>query len=198
MPVELRDIGHRHPGTGWLFRGLTTRCPSGTITAIAGPSGSGKSTLLSILGGALTPTEGAVVPDGVEVAWVFQQPVGLSFRTALDNVALPLVSAGASRRDADRTARELLGSVGLARVAEQPFRLLSGGEMQRVGLVRAIAQRCPLILADEPTAQLDRGSASIVVDSLGSVASHGAAVVIATHDVAVMESADTILELGRR
>lgn len=181
--VAGRDLAHSFPGTGPLFVDLDIDLVPGEVVALVGPSGSGKSTLLSILAGWLTPTAGSVVRRGVgHTGWVFQNPHGVPRRTALDHVALPLLGRGSTRAEARRRAAALLADFGLEAIAHRQFRALSGGEAQRLMLARALATGSDLLLVDEPTAQLDMGSAATVNQVLARVARADALVVVATHD----------------
>lgn len=183
MQVTLDALGHRFGGGRWLFRGLGTRLDPGHVYALTGPSGSGKSTLLSLLAGWEQPAEGEVRRTGVgRIGWVFQNPHGVAGRSAADHVALPLLAAGSTIRDADAEARALLERVGLAHAADSPYRSLSGGEAQRLMLARGIAARPGLFLVDEPTAQLDLATADEVNAALARLATESTIVVVATHD----------------
>lgn len=171
----------------------------GERLAILGRSGSGKSTLLNLLGGLDQPTAGRIVVDGIDLAtlsrssladyrlstvgMVFQAYNLISSRSALENVALPLVFAGAARRDRQRSATQALESVGLGRrVSHRPLEL-SGGERQRVAIARALVHRPTLVLADEPTGNLDSATAEeIMALLLVQVARDQATLVLVTHD----------------
>jgi ABC-type lipoprotein export system ATPase subunit len=159
---------------------------------VMGPSGSGKSTLLHLMAGLDDPSVGTVSWPAIgdrsalrpgPVAMVFQGPSLLAPLTVAENVALPLVLAGTRDADAHRTALLELERLGLADLAAKLPEEISGGQSQRVAVARALAGRPTLILADEPTGQLDRAAASTVVDVLLEAAEHaGAALVVATHD----------------
>lgn len=182
MRVVATGLGHRFGGRPWLFRGLDHVFLPGRVYALTGPSGSGKSTLLGILAGWTDPSEGRVERDEVaHVGWVFQNPHGTPRRQAVDHVALPFLVRGASPADAERDALALLERFGLADVAHQQFRSLSGGEAQRLMLARAIAARPQLLLVDEPTAQLDLATARSVNHAISRLASPETIIVIATH-----------------
>ena len=192
-------LGHRFPGTATLFAGLDFELRPGQIIGLCGPSGSGKSTLLSILAGWVTPAEGRVEMTGVErTGWVFQNPYGVPGRSALDHVCLPLLARGQSRPDAARRAAEVLTAFRLAKVADQPFRELSGGEAQRLMLARAVCSAPDLLLVDEPTAQLDISTAATVNETLGAVAQDGTIVVIATHDPHTRDACTQVIDLAAR
>ena len=190
-------LGHRFPGTAYLFTGLDFQLCPGQIVGLCGPSGSGKSTLLSILATWVVPTEGSVEMTGVErTGWVFQNPYGVRGRTALDHVCLPLLAIGLSRSAATVRAMEVLTSFQLAKAARQPFRELSGGEAQRLMLARAVCSAPDLLLVDEPTAQLDILTAATVNETLGAVAQEGTIVVIATHDPNTRAACSHVIDLS--
>jgi len=165
--------------------------------AITGPSGSGKSTLLHLMAGLDDPTVGTVAWPAIgdraslrpgPVAVVFQGPSLLAPLTVLENVALPLVLDGAHDAQARGSAQRALSRLGLDDIADKLPEEISGGQAQRVAVARALAGRPQLILADEPTGQLDRANAAAVVDVLIDAAEHaGAALVVATHDPLVAE-----------
>jgi ABC-type lipoprotein export system ATPase subunit len=169
----------------------------GARIALTGPSGSGKSTLLHLLAGLDQPTGGeicwpalgdstALRPGPVGV--VFQGPSLLSPLTVEENAALPLVLDGMRDEEAHRGAREALERLGLGELAAKLPEEISGGQAQRAAVARALAGRPRLILADEPTGQLDRASGAAVVEVLLAAAEHtSAALVVATHDPAVAE-----------
>lgn len=164
---------------------------AGQLIALVGPSGSGKSTLLHLFAGLDTPTAGAIEWPAFAgaalrpgpVAVVFQAPSLLPPLDVLENVALPLVLAGREEREANDAARAALASLGLADIAAKLPDELSGGQSQRVAVARALASRPRLLLADEPTGQLDHDTGTAVIDALISAAEQsGAALVVATHD----------------
>ncbi len=184
----------------------------GTTVAITGVSGSGKTTLLSVIGGLDRPPEGEVVVAGRdltrldrnEIARYRREVVGFVFQdfgllgqlTALENVELALTFARVPRRRRRTRARDLLSAVGLGdRLGHRP-RALSGGEKQRVAIARALANEPQLVLADEPTGNLDAASTETVLDMLMRVpAEHGSTVVVVTHDDTVAAAADRRLHL---
>lgn len=174
-------------------------------TAIMGPSGCGKSTLLHLLGCVDTPTSGEMVFDGRDVGslgdaersrirltrigFVFQRFFLLPMLTAQENIELPQGEAGVSKRERrDRTA-ELLAYVGLAHRAGHRPSQLSGGEMQRVAVARALANRPRLLLADEPTGELDDATGEQIADLLDRVHADGTAIVVVTHNAALARRA---------
>jgi putative ABC transport system ATP-binding protein/lipoprotein-releasing system ATP-binding protein len=171
------------------------RVVAGDRIAIVGPSGSGKSTLLHLMAGLDDPTGGRVTWPAIgarddlrpgRVAVVFQGPSLLAPLTMLENVALPLVLDGARDEAARTVAAIALETLDLAELSSKLPEEISGGQAQRVAVARALAGRPVLILADEPTGQLDQVNGSVVVDVLQKAAAHtGAALVITTHDAGV-------------
>ena len=184
----------------------------GELVVLLGRSGSGKTTLLNLLGGLDMPSDGAVYLEGRDTAamttgeltrfrgskigFVFQSFGLLPLLSAQENVELPLRIAGASREVRESRASEALDTVGLShRVRHRPYEL-SGGEQQRVAIARALAHEPPLVLADEPTAELDSRTARSIFELLAEIADRErVAVVIATHDRAALEFAHRVLEL---
>ena len=182
------------------LRGLDLQIAAGEFLAIAGPSGSGKSTLLALLGGLDRPSAGRICWGGQDLAgfsedqlarWRSEQ-VGFLFQTfnlisplsAAQNVELPLLLRGVTRRIRRERARQLLGRVGLAERAEHKPTELSGGEQQRVALARALANDPPIILADEPTGNLDSQVGAQVLLLLQELHREGRTVVLVTHNPA--------------
>ncbi|QAV71188.1 ATP-binding cassette domain-containing protein [Salinibacterium sp. UTAS2018] len=198
MSLILEGVGHQYDEGRTLFTGIDVTLDVGRSYAVVGPSGSGKSTLLAIMSGDITPTQGRVIrTPPSKVSWVFQNPHGVAGRTALDHVSLPFMVRGWERADAQVHASRLLEEFGLASVQSTKFRYLSGGEAQRLMLVRAIASSPDLLLVDEPTAQLDRSTAETVNQSLQRLRGHGCIVVIATHDEGTRASCSDLLDLAR-
>jgi putative ABC transport system ATP-binding protein len=180
-----------------VLRGIDLQVEAGTSLAIVGPSGSGKSSLLAVMAGLEPPTSGAVRVDGVDVTALDEnaradwrrQNLGILFQsfhliptlTAMENVAVPLELAG--RRDAEALARASLERVGLGQRLHHRPTQLSGGEQQRVALARALVARPRLVLADEPTGNLDGQTAHEVADLLFALPREsGATLVLITHD----------------
>lgn len=192
----MRDVGHSFPGAPLLYQGLNDELHQGEIVGLVGPSGSGKSTLLSILAGWMNPTHGSVVrTDITHTSWVFQNPYGVPRRSALDHVVLPILARGISRDHAEIRARQIMRSFKLGDSADRPFRLLSGGEAQRLMLARAVATDSDLLLVDEPTAQLDLATAATVNSVLRGLAQDGAIVVVATHDPGTRAACRRVIDL---
>lgn len=195
-----------------LFRGLDLDVRAGEVVAITGESGVGKSTLLNILAGLDRADEGTVAIGGVElgglderaltalrqrqVGFVFQAFHILPYLSLEQNVALPLALAGAPRAEALARAGERLAAVGLGDRGRDGAERMSGGELQRVAIARALVNRPQLILADEPTGNLDPGTAGRVLALFADEARRGgAAAVLVTHSAAVAAAADRVLEL---
>lgn len=194
------------------IHGLSLDVPAGSLVVVLGPSGCGKTTLLSCLGGILSPTSGQIQFGATEVTALGRRDltsyrrrtVGIVFQafnlvpslTALENVMVPLWAAGWTQWSAQERARDLLARVGLAdRTHHRPGRL-SGGQQQRVAVARALALDPPLILADEPTAQLDYVRAGEIVQLLRVLAAGDRVVVVATHDTRIVPQADIVVELS--
>ncbi|MGW9022599.1 ABC transporter ATP-binding protein [Leucobacter chromiiresistens] len=198
MKLRLNDVGHQfHPEGPWLFRGLHEVFSPGERCALTGPSGSGKSTLLAIIAGWTAPAEGEVTMDAVErVQWVFQNPHGVSRRSAIDHVVLPLIADGWRNADANERAAQICDRMGLGHLRDRrPFSTLSGGEAQRLMLARALVCVPDLLLVDEPTAQLDRSSAVAVNRAIGTIEASGGIVLIATHDPDTVAACDRYIDL---
>lgn len=194
------------------LRGVDMQIYPGEMVGIVGPSGSGKSTLLGIIGGLDIPTRGTVEIDGVNITRMNEnqlteirnEKIGFIFQffnliptlTALENVALPIQFARKRQHHPERRARELLEVLGLGdRLNHRPSEL-SGGQQQRVAIARALANNPPLLLADEPTGNLDTESGAVVMEALHTIRREsGTTVVIVTHDSELAAHADRILIL---
>ena len=195
-----------------VLRGIDLAVSRGEIVALLGPSGSGKSTLLQAVGLLEGGFEGSIRIAGEEVAelgdgnrtrvrrdtlgFVYQFHHLLPDFTALENVVIPQLVKGASREESEERANSLLGSLGLAeRVTHRPSKL-SGGEQQRVAVARALANRPALVLADEPTGNLDEATADIVfAEFLRLVRDEGSAALVATHNERIAAKMDRVLRL---
>jgi putative ABC transport system ATP-binding protein len=190
---------------------VTLSIAQGEHAAIRGPSGCGKSTLLHMLGCVDTPSSGTLVFDGNDVStlndrarsalrlrqigFVFQRFYLLPMLTAAENVELPQAEAGTAKDERRRRSRELLEYVGLAHRADHRPSQLSGGEMQRVAIARALANRPRLLLADEPTGELDQATGEQVALLLDRVNADGTALVIVTHDADLAGRARRVLTM---
>lgn len=195
------------------LNGVNLDFQKGRMIAIKGASGSGKTTLLNLIGGLDRPSSGSIVVDGVDISRIHGrdevryrlQKVGFVFQayylipnlTALENILLPMELSGINAAERELRARELLQRVGLddTRGARKPSRL-SGGEQQRVAIARALANNPSIILADEPTGNLDSRTGSLIIDLLYSLATEGKTVIVATHSAEVAAKADQVLEMA--
>jgi putative ABC transport system ATP-binding protein len=212
--VEARGLTKVYPmpaGSVVAVRDVTLAIARGEYVAIQGPSGCGKSTLLHLIGCVETPTSGTLSFDGRDMArlgdaersrvrltrigFVFQRFFLLPMLSAAENVELPQSEAGVPRAERRRRTAELLGYVGLsARASHRPAQL-SGGEMQRVAIARALGNRPDLLLADEPTGELDEATSGHVADLLDRVHADGTAILVVTHDAALAARASRRLAL---
>ncbi|MDJ0271797.1 MAG: ABC transporter ATP-binding protein, partial [Aigarchaeota archaeon] len=181
------------------------------MVAIVGPSGSGKSTLLNMLGALDRPTEGRVIIDGVDIShadddkraiirnkligFVFQSYNLINRLTAIKNVEMPLSIQNVPEQERRRLALEMLKEVGLDSKAFKKPTQLSGGEQQRVAIARALVTKPSIILADEPTGNLDSKSGAVVVQLLKNLARKGHTVIVVTHNMEVAREADRIIYL---
>ena len=194
------------------LRGVSLAADPGELVAVRGRSGSGKTTLLNILGGLDQPSSGRVVIDGHEVssmsedelvgvrrrsvAFIFQSFGLVPILSAAENVEIPLRLVRAPARERDVRVRELLELVGLGGRANHRPHELSGGEQQRVAIARALANRPRILLADEPTGQLDSETGHVIMMLLRDVVrTEGVTAVVATHDPVMLDVADRVLEL---
>jgi putative ABC transport system ATP-binding protein len=211
--ITVRDLVMRLPSGGrslTILDGVSLEIAAGEVVAVTGPSGSGKSTLLGLLAGLDTPSAGSITVDGVEVTrlgeaelarfrrrtigFVFQSYHLIPTLTATENVAVPLELAGSAQPLP--TARRLLDEVGLAgRTGHYPAQL-SGGEQQRVAIARAVALAPPVLLADEPTGNLDSSTGEQIIDVLLALnRQRGSTLVLVTHDRALAARAGRAITL---
>ena len=196
--LRLREVSKLYPGDVHALRGVSVDVRSGEQVAVVGPSGSGKTTMLTVLGTLERPSSGAVEVAGrdvvtatdVELAGLRAHEIGFVFQgfhlqdsmTALDNVANGMLYTGAPAKERKEAARDALERVGLGpRLTHRPPQL-SGGERQRVAIARAIAKRPLIVLADEPTGNLDSRSGQEVLALLHGLADEGATLMLITHD----------------
>jgi putative ABC transport system ATP-binding protein len=192
-------------------RGVSLDIMRGEYTAIVGPSGCGKSTLLHLIGVVDQPTDGTVTIAGERVdqmrdadatrfrlrniGFVFQRFYLMPALSAVENVELPMAEAGVKRAERRARARELLAYVGLAARADHRPAQLSGGEQQRVAIARALANRPALLLADEPTGELDAATGAEVIALLGRLNADGTTVVVVTHDEKLANAARRVVHM---
>lgn len=204
--VYTSDIG----GETIALRGVDIQIERGRMVAVMGPSGSGKSSLLHVLGGIDTPTEGKVTIDGRDitamtdrelaafrnhhVGFVFQFHYLLSEFSALENTAMPLLIRG--EKDAIKKAEEILNKLGLSHRLNHRPSMLSGGEQQRVAIARAVVTRPKILIADEPTGNLDSENARNVIQMIKDISQQtGMTVIIATHDIEIARYCEYIYYL---
>lgn len=209
--LAVRNLSLDVPGRR-LLDDISFELGAGQCFAVMGPSGSGKTSLLNCLSGIVVPSGGSVCVDGMElsslglsersafrleqIGVVFQFGELLPELSALENAALPLRLQGLSRDKAETRATEWLDRLRIGACKEAHLDTLSGGEVQRVGLARALAHEPVLVLADEPTGALDEENTQLIIQLLvGSAREFGAAVVISTHDPLVAAKADRVLRL---
>jgi len=212
--IELKDI-QRHFKMGnevvKALRGINLDIEKGEYVALMGPSGSGKSTLMNILGALDTPTSGKYRLNNQEVekltdnelAKIRNKEIGFVFQTfnllprttALENVALPLVYAGKSKSDRMKRAKEVLDMVGLSdRMSHKPNEL-SGGQRQRVAVARALVNNPSIILADEPTGNLDSKTSEEIMELFNELHQKGHTIILVTHEEDIAEHAKRIIRL---
>ena len=200
--IEFQAVSKQYSAHAVALRAVSFTIARGELVYLAGPSGAGKSTLLKMIAAIERPSSGAVLVNGQDIGklgragvpflrrnlgLIFQQQKLLNDRTILANTMLPLLVTGAASTEAEQRARAALDKVGLLdRAGALPLEL-SGGEQQRVAIARAIVNRPQIILADEPTANLDRASADKVLDALRAFHAVGVTCMISTHDDLMLE-----------
>jgi putative ABC transport system ATP-binding protein len=214
--VEMRRVSRRYPTAAGTFAALDEVdlvVERGEYVAVVGRSGSGKSTLLNVLTGIDRPTGGTVTVAGTALhdlgedglARWRREGVGIVFQffqllptlTVLENVVLPMdFRGGRAARERDRRARELLDLVGVGDQAAKVPAELSGGQQQRVAIARALANDPPLLVADEPTGNLDSATADRVLEVFGDLARRGTTLLLVSHDRDVARRASRVVELG--
>lgn len=212
--ITIKDIGRKYViGTEVIhaLKSVSLTINKGEFVALMGPSGSGKSTLMNILGCLDTPTNGQYILNGInvshmsdnELAEVRNKEIGFVFQTfnllprstSLDNVALPLIYAGASKKERDARAQKALENVGLGnRVTHKPNEL-SGGQRQRVAVARALINDPSIILADEPTGNLDTKTSIEIMGLLEEIHSKGNTIILVTHEEDIAQHAHRIVRM---
>jgi putative ABC transport system ATP-binding protein len=209
-----KDLRKDYPMDGetvHALRGVSLEIGAGEYVAVAGPSGCGKSTLLQLIGGLDLPSAGSVEVLGTrldslsdsqltrlrltKLGFVFQRFHLLPVLTARENVELPMAEAGVPKRERQSRARELLAYVGLEHRAAHRATQLSGGEMQRVAIARALANRPVLLLADEPTGELDAATGEEILDLFRRLHDDGTTLVVVTHDERLAAQAARIIHM---
>ncbi|MGF3054306.1 ABC transporter ATP-binding protein [Microbacterium sp. YY-03] len=211
--VEIRDVTRSFPGPPEVqaLKGINLTIEPGDYVGIVGPSGSGKSTMLNILGLLDRPTVGEYKLSGALtsnlsdddraaararfIGFVFQSFHLMPRRTVLDNVLMPMLYSGVPRRERDERAREALNRVGLSHRVDFLPGSLSGGERQRVAVARAVVSRPKLLLADEPTGNLDQRTSGEVMELFEELNAEGLTLVIITHDQHVADRARRRIEI---
>ena len=208
--IEFQQVSKRYAGDVFALSAITLSVARGELVFLAGPSGAGKSTLLKMIAAMERPSSGTVLLNGQNIGkirraglpylrrnlgLIFQEQHLLQDRNVLANVMLPLIVTGATRLEAETRALAALDKVGLLMRAKAEPQALSGGEQQRVAIARAIVNRPQLILADEPTANLDRDSANKVLDALKAFHAAGVTCLISTHDEYLIGSASRVIHL---
>ena len=209
--IEFHNVSKAYSPDAMALRDVSLTVNKGELVFLAGPSGAGKSTLLKMIAAMERPSAGKVIVNGQDIGLIkraglpflrrnlgliFQQQRLLTDRSILANVMLPLLVTGASRAQAEQRARAALDKVGLLERAQAAPLALSGGEQQRVAIARAIVNRPQIILADEPTANLDRASANQVLDALKAFHSVGVTCLISSHDEQMLDAAARVIHLN--
>jgi len=190
---------------------VTMKIRKGDFVAIMGPSGSGKSTLMNIIGCLDRPTSGTVIIDGENISivsdnelaeirgrkigFIFQKFNLISTMTALKNIELPMVFLGGTKADRDRQAAELLGKVGLTKWATHRPNELSGGQQQRIAIARALSNNPSIILADEPTGNLDTKTGEQIMELLVALNKEGKTILLVTHAIALKRFANRVINM---
>jgi cell division transport system ATP-binding protein len=208
--IEFKSVSKKYTPDAYALREVTLDIAKGELVYLAGPSGAGKSTLLKMIAAIERPTSGQVIVNGHDIGklkkagvpflrrnlgLIFQHQRLLNDRNILANTMLPLLVTGASKGQAEQRARAALDKVGLLDRAKAHPLELSGGEQQRAAIARAIVNRPQIILADEPTANLDRAAADKVLDALRAFHAVGVTCMISTHDDYVLDGAARVIRL---
>jgi len=209
--IELRDVGKVY-GKGdaavQALKNVNMKIEDGKFTAIIGKSGSGKSTLMNIIGGLDSPTEGSVYSEGLELTalsnneladyrnhttgFIFQSFYLKPTFTVLENVAMPLTIRGVGKKEREAAARKIISKLGLSDKTNKKANELSGGQKQRVSIARALVHEPSIVLADEPTGNLDSVNGAEVINILRQICSEGKSVVLVTHNIEDAKQADVV------
>jgi putative ABC transport system ATP-binding protein len=213
--IETKNLKKNYNLNGLTVRalqGVSLDFAQGEFAAVAGPSGSGKSTFLHLAGCLDTPTDGSIIVSGIDtkdmnrtdLALLRRRSIGFIFQaynlipvlSALENVTLPLVLLGTGAREAKETALAILAEVGLEELGDRRPKEMSGGQQQRVAIARALAKKPALVLADEPTANLDSKTAREILETMLKLnLKEGTTFIFSTHDPMVMEYARRLISL---
>jgi putative ABC transport system ATP-binding protein len=212
--AEVRGVRKTYESEGApvrALRGVDLTIDAGEFVAIMGPSGCGKSTLLNLIAGLDTPTDGEIVVAGeplqgkdenalarmrrAHIGIVFQFFNLLEGMSVLENVTLPAIIAGSSRKQAETRARDLLDLLGLADKAKNAPGVLSGGQRQRLAIARALANQPTLVLADEPTGALDSAGGEEILELFRRLHANGQAIMLVTHDQSVADAASRLVRM---
>jgi cell division transport system ATP-binding protein len=209
--IELHNVRKEYPGKAVALDDVSVTIEPGELIFLAGPSGAGKSTLLKLMAAMERPSAGSILVNGQDIGrikysglpylrrrlgLIFQEQRLLLDRSVLANVMLPLLVTGSTAAEAEKRALAALEKVGLPGRATNAPQTLSGGEQQRVAIARAIVHRPQIILADEPTANLDRDSADHVLNTLKAFHRAGVTCVISTHDEQFLDTANRVIYLS--
>lgn len=213
--VKTQDLRKTYESEGVpvrALRGVDMTITPGEFVAVMGPSGCGKSTLLNLIAGLDKPTDGEIYLDGNtlsdkdenQLARLRRKHIGIVFQffnllegmSVLENVTLPAIIAGASRKSAETRARDLLDLLGLADKAKNAPGVLSGGQRQRLAIARALANQPTLVLADEPTGSLDSAGGAEVLELFKRLHADGQTIMLVTHDAKVASAADRIVTMA--
>ncbi len=208
--ISFSHVAKKYPGDVIALTDVSMEIAEGELVYLAGPSGAGKSTLLKLIAGIERPSAGLLLVSGQDMrkmnrttvpylrrklGLILQQHRLLNDRNVLQNVMLPLLVSGSTAKEAEQRARVALDRVGLGEKSLLAPLALSGGEQQRVSIARAIVHKPRIILADEPTANLDRASGKLVIDMLQAFNSAGVTCIISTHDERLLQNADRVVQL---